>query len=58
MLAKENINVVDISSERYDPRIPPSESEITIVVEVKENKVLRKLLDKMQSIGFNFEIEE
>jgi len=57
-LAEENINVVDIVSERYDPAIPPSEAEIVLVIEVSDEQKVQRLLNRINTSGFRFEVEE
>lgn len=58
MLASANINVIDVSSERYDPFIPPSEAEVNIVIEVRSQEVITKLIDDLKEKGFEFFIED
>ena len=58
MLAKANINVIDVSSERYDPFIPPSEAEVNIIIEVRSEETINKLISDLKERGFEFIIED
>ncbi len=57
ILSECNINTIDINSERYDPKIPPYESEVVVVVEVGDPSNLDTLYNRIKRSGFDFQIE-
>jgi len=58
ILSEAYVNVVDIISEKYDPRIPPSEAEIELVVEAPSKEKLEKLLKRLEKEGYYFSVEK
>ncbi|MEX2690886.1 MAG: threonine ammonia-lyase [Candidatus Njordarchaeum guaymaensis] len=42
------INIIDIQSERYEPRILPSEAEVTITAEIPEPDLLNEIVKKLR----------
>ncbi|MHA1589773.1 MAG: threonine ammonia-lyase [Candidatus Njordarchaeales archaeon] len=58
ILSEAYVNVVDIISEKYDPRIPPSEAEIELVVEAPSEEKLEKLLKRLEKEGYYFSVEK
>lgn len=52
-----NLNILDISSERYDPGTPPYESEIRLIVEVGETEKMENLYKILRGKGYKFELE-
>ncbi len=58
ILSEAYINIVDITSERYDPRILPFEAEVELVVEAPSEELIKKLLKKLREKGYEFSIEE
>jgi threonine dehydratase len=58
LVAESDVSVIEINQDRFDPDIPPNRAELEMILEVPDEKALRKMLQLMEKHGLSFEIYE
>jgi len=53
ILASARINIVDLSTTRFEPHVLPAESEVEIVAEVAEETLLQATINDLKKKGFD-----
>ncbi len=56
-LAEARLNIIEISHDRYDPRLEPGWAEVTIIAEVPQIERLERLVRRLEEIGYEVELE-
>lgn len=57
VLAEEKANIVDIEHDRYSMALKPGKAKVTIMLEIHEEKTLKRIIEKLKERGFTFNIE-
>lgn len=56
-LAEARLNIVEISHDRYDPRLEPGWAEVRIIAEVPQPERLERLVEHLRRHSYEVEIE-
>ncbi|ABN69632.1 L-threonine ammonia-lyase [Staphylothermus marinus F1] len=57
VLAKHNLNIIDIRHDRWDPRLLPSKAKLEIVFEAKTSEDVELALVELERIGYRFRVK-
>ncbi len=56
-LAEARLNIIEISHDRYDPRLEPGWAEVRIIAEVPQPERLERLVENLKTNGYEVEVE-
>jgi len=56
-LAEARLNIVEISHDRYDPRLEPGWAEVRIIAQAPQPERLERLVENLRRHGYEVEIE-
>jgi threonine dehydratase len=57
-VAESGVSIIEINQDRFDPDIPPNRAELEMILEVPDEKAVKKMLKLLEKEGLNFEIYE
>jgi threonine dehydratase len=58
MVAESGVSVIEINQDRVDPDIPPNRAELEMILEVPDERAVKKMLKLLEKQGLHFEIYE
>ena len=58
IVAESGVSVIEINQDRFDPDIPPNRAELEMILEVPDEKAVKKMLKLLEKQGLHFEIYE
>jgi len=58
MVAESGVSVIEINQDRFDPDIPPNRAELEMILEVPDERALKKMLKLLKKQGLHFEVYE
>ena len=58
VVAESGVSVIEINQDRFDPDIPPNRAELEMILEVPDDKAVKRMLDLLSKQGFEFRIFE
>ncbi|MFW9961359.1 MAG: threonine ammonia-lyase [Candidatus Thorarchaeota archaeon] len=58
IVAESGVSVIEINQDRYDPDIPPNRAELEMILEVPDEKAVKKMLKLLEKHGLHFEVYE
>jgi len=58
VVAESGVSVIEINQDRFDPDIPPNRAELEMILEVPDNKAVKRMLKMLEERGMNFRIYE
>lgn len=57
-VAESGVSIIEINQDRFDPDIPPNRAELEMILEVPDEKAVKKMLLLLEKEGLSFEIYE
>lgn len=57
ILAKYDLNIVDVKHDRWDPKILPNKAALEVVVEAKSRESIENALRELKNIGYAFKLK-
>jgi threonine dehydratase len=58
LVAESGVSVIEINQDRSDPDIPPNRAELEMILEVPDEKALKKMFQLMEKHGLSFRTYE
>jgi threonine dehydratase len=58
LVAESGVSVIEINQDRFDPDIPPNRAELEMILEVPDEKAIKKMLRLFDKQGLNFRVYE
>lgn len=58
LVAQSGVSIIEINQDRFDPDIPPNRAELEMILEIPDEKAVKKMLDLLSSHGLHFQIYE
>ena len=58
IVAESGVSVIEINQDRFDPDIPPNRAELEMILEVPDDKAVKRMLKMLEERGMIFQIFE
>jgi threonine dehydratase len=58
VVAESGVSVIEINQDRFDPDIPPNRAELEMILEVPDDKAVKRMLKMLNEKGLDFSIFE
>jgi threonine dehydratase len=58
VVAESGVSVIEINQDRFDPDIPPNRAELEMILEVPDDKAVKRMLKLLSEKGLDFRIFE
>jgi threonine dehydratase len=58
LVAQSGVSIIEINQDRTDPDIAPNRAELEMILEVPDEKALKKMLHLLEKHGLNFSLYE
>jgi threonine dehydratase len=58
IVAQSGVSVIEINQDRFDPDIPPNRAELEMILEVPDEKALKRMLKMLAEHGMDFGVFE
>jgi len=58
IVAESGVSVIELNQDRFDPDIPPNRAELEMILEVPDEKAVKKMLKLLEKQGLHFEVYE
>jgi threonine dehydratase len=58
VVAESGVSVIEINQDRFDPDIPPNRAELEMILEVPDDKAVKRMLKMLNEQGLSFQVYE
>jgi threonine dehydratase len=58
IVAESGVSVIEINQDRFDPDIPPNRAELEMILEVPDEKAVKRMLKMLAEHGMSFSLYE
>ena len=58
VVAESGVSVIEINQDRFDPDIPPNRAELEMILEVPDEKAVKRMLKMLAEHGMSFSLYE
>jgi threonine dehydratase len=58
VVAESGVSVIEINQDRFDPDIPPNRAELEMILEVPDDKAVKRMLKMLSEKGLDFAVFE
>ena len=58
VVAESGVSVIEINQDRFDPDIPPNRAELEMILEVPDEKAVKRMLNMLSEKGLDFKVYE
>nr|KXH70974.1 MAG: hypothetical protein AM325_10660 [Candidatus Thorarchaeota archaeon SMTZ1-45] len=58
IVAQSGVSVIEINQDRFDPDIPPNRAELEMILEVPDDKAVKRMLKMLSEKGLAFRVVE
>lgn len=58
VVTESGVSIIEINQDRFDPDIPPNRAELEMILEVPDEKAVKKMLKLLEKEGLSFSIYE
>jgi threonine dehydratase len=58
IVAESGVSIIELNQDRFDPDIPPNRAELEMILEVPDEKAVKRMLKMLDDQDFKFEVVE
>jgi hypothetical protein len=58
IVAESGVSVIELNQDRFDPDIPPNRAELEMILEVPDDKAVKRMLKMLEKQGLIFQVTE